>query len=55
MSKDSEENGNGRKTVTMNLKSDLLEEYREYCEKHGFVLSRRLEVLMKKDLEENKE
>ena len=54
MVSDPQANGNGRKTVTMNLKSDLLEEYRQYCEKHGYALSKRLEVLMRKDLDKNK-
>jgi hypothetical protein len=55
MVSDSNANGNGRKTVTMSLRSELLEAYRKYCEQHGYLLSRRLEILMKKDLEENKD
>ena len=43
--------GNGRKPVTLSLKSELLDKYSNYCEEHGMVLSRRLEVLILKDLE----
>ncbi len=46
-----ETNGNGRKPVTLSLKSGLLDQYSEYCQKHGMVLSRRLEVLIQNDLE----
>lgn len=44
-------NGNGRKPVTLSLKSELLEQYSKYCEEHGMVLSRRVEVLINQDLE----
>ncbi len=50
-----ESNGNGRKAVTLSLKSELLEKYSEYCQKHGMVLSRRLEVLIQNDLEKIKQ
>ncbi len=46
-----EPNGNGRKPVTLSIKSELLEKYTKYCQEHGMVISRRLEVLMQQDLE----
>ena len=44
-------NGNGRKPVTLSLKSELLGQYSAYCKEHGMVLSRRLEILIQRDLE----
>ena len=41
----------GRKAVTLSIKSDLLDDYSKYCEEHGMVLSRRVELLIQKDLE----
>ncbi len=39
-----------RKPVTVSLYSDLLERYKKYCNLNGMMLSRRLEILMEKDL-----
>lgn len=52
MVSDSDKNGNGRKPFTMNLNPDLMEKFKVYCEKHGYLPSRRIEVLMKKEIEE---
>ena len=46
-----ESNGNGRKPVTLSLRSELVDNYSKYCQEHGMVLSRRLEVLIQKDLD----
>lgn len=50
----SESDGNGRVPFTISLKPEILEEFRQMCEKHGYMPSRRLEVLMKKDIEDDK-
>ncbi len=48
------DNGNGRKPFTMNLKTDIMDGFKTYCEKNGFMPSRRIEVLVKKDMDDNK-
>ena len=40
----------GRKAVTMSLKADLWDKYSKYCEEQGMVMSRRVEILLEKDL-----
>jgi len=52
---DSNGNGNSRKPFTMNLKPELMEEFKKFCEEHGYLPSRRIEILMKKDVEERGE
>lgn len=47
----SDSDGNGRVPFTVSLKPDVLEEFKALCEKHGFLPSRRLEILMRKDVE----
>ena len=42
-----------RKPVTISLKADLLSKYKEYCKRRGMFLSRRIEVLIRKDLEKH--
>jgi len=44
-------NGNGRKPITFSIKSELLNVFSKYCEEHGYIMSRRVEVLIKRDLE----
>jgi len=44
----------GRKTVALSLDEDVYEQYQKYCEKHHMILSRKVEALMKKELEDNK-
>ena len=41
----------GRKTVALSLDEDIYEKYQKYCEENHMVLSRKVEALMKKDLE----
>ncbi len=43
-----------RKAVTISIRIDLLKKYKQFCEQYGYMLSRRLEILMNNDLEESK-
>ena len=40
----------GRKPFTINLKVDVIDKFKIYCDKEGFLPSRRIEVLMKEDI-----
>ncbi|MBR9700156.1 hypothetical protein GOV09_06880 [Candidatus Woesearchaeota archaeon] len=40
-----------RKTVALSLDQDIYEQYQKYCEEYHMILSRKVESLMKKDLE----
>ena len=42
----------GRKTVALSLGEEIYEQYQKYCEENHMILSRKVESLMKKDLEE---
>lgn len=44
----------GRKTVALNLDEEIYREYQKYCEENNYILSRKVETHMKKELEENK-
>ena len=44
----------GRKTVALNLDEDIYVEYQKFCEERHMILSRKVEALMKKELEETK-
>ena len=44
----------GRKTVALSLDEEIYEKYQQYCEKHHMILSRKVEALMKKELEDLK-
>ncbi|MBN2457784.1 hypothetical protein JXB31_01490 [Candidatus Woesearchaeota archaeon] len=44
----------GRKTVALSLDQDIYEQYQRYCEENHMILSRKVEALMKKELEEHK-
>ncbi len=39
--------------VTVTLNADLLKKYTAFMEKEGMIISKRFEILMRKDLEEN--
>ena len=41
-----------RKTVALSLDSEVYEQYQKYCEENHMVLSRKVEALMKKELDE---
>lgn len=42
----------GRKTVALSLDQDIYEKYQKYCEENHMILSRKVEALMKKELED---
>ena len=42
----------GRKTVALSLDEVIYKNYQKYCEKNHMILSRKVESLMKKDLDE---
>jgi len=44
----------GRKTVALSLDKGVYEQYQKYCEEHHMILSRKVEALMKKELEDIK-
>jgi hypothetical protein len=37
----------GKKKVTMTIDSDILHEFRDFCEQNGMKISSRVELLMK--------
>ena len=41
----------GRKTVSLSLDEAIYKKYQKYCEKHSFILSRKIENFMKDELE----
>ena len=41
----------GRKTVALSLDEKIYESYQKYCEENHMILSRKVEALMKKELE----
>jgi len=41
----------GRKTVALSLDEEIYEKYQEYCKDNFIVLSRKIEDIMKKELE----
>tara|TARA_Y100000310_G_scaffold342066_1_gene443584 strand:+ start:1176 stop:1322 length:147 start_codon:yes stop_codon:yes gene_type:complete len=43
----------GRKTFALSLDEKVYEKYKKYCEENNMILSRKVETLMKKELEEN--
>ena len=42
----------GRKTVALSLDQDIYEKYQKYCEENHMILSRKVEALIKKELED---
>lgn len=42
----------GRKTVALSLDEEIYGQYQKYCEENHMILSRKVESLMKKDLDE---
>lgn len=41
----------GRKTVALSIDEELYEKYQAHCKEHFMVMSRKIEDLMRKDLE----
>lgn len=46
-------NGNGRKTYSFSLKPNIIRDFTNLCNKHGFALSKRIEILLLKDIDKN--
>ena len=42
----------GRKTVALSMDENIYEKYQKYCEENHMILSRKVEALMKKELDE---
>jgi hypothetical protein len=43
-----------QKRVTLSIDSEVYEEFQKFCEETDIILSKRVEKLMKKEMEENK-
>jgi len=43
----------GKKKVTLSIDSKVYDSYKEYCEKNAILLSKKIELFMKKELDEN--
>lgn len=39
-----------KKTITIRVEAELLEKYKQFCDDNGFTYSKRLRLLMKKDI-----
>jgi len=44
----------GKKKVTLSIDSDIYDSYREYCEENAIMLSKKVELFMKRELEDEK-
>ena len=44
-----------RQKVTLSIDSDIYKKYQAYCEENAFMLSKKIELIMKKELEEQKD
>jgi len=42
----------GRKTIALSLDEEIYERYQKYCGEHHMIVSRKVEALMKKELDE---
>lgn len=40
-----------KKKVTLSIDADVYDDYTKYCEENGFVVSKRVELFMKKEVE----
>jgi len=43
-----------KKNVTLRIDSEIYDVYRDYCKENAVMLSRKVEIFMKKELENNK-
>jgi len=39
-----------KKAVTLSIDEEIYENYRNYCEKNGLILSKKVEIFMKEEL-----
>jgi len=46
---------NNKKTVTLSIAEKTYEEYKKYCEENGLILSKRVEMFMKNELNKKRE
>ncbi|HLC46653.1 MAG TPA: hypothetical protein VJI75_02830 [Candidatus Nanoarchaeia archaeon] len=44
----------GRKTFALSLDEKVYEKYKKYCEENDMVISRKVETLIRKELEEKR-
>ena len=42
----------GKKKVTLSLEEEVYKQFQKYCEENDIILSKRIERIMKKELEE---
>jgi antitoxin component of RelBE/YafQ-DinJ toxin-antitoxin module len=40
-----------KKKVTLSIDADVYDAYMKYCEENGFVVSKKVELFMKKEIE----
>ena len=45
---------NGKQKVTLSIDSKIYKEFQKYCEENAIMLSKKIELFMKKELEEAK-
>jgi hypothetical protein len=43
-----------KQKVTLSIDSDTYDDYRDFCEEHALMLSKKIEIFMKNELEEVK-
>ncbi len=41
-----------KKRITLSVDSEIYDKYRDYCEEKGIILSKQVELFIKKELEE---
>ena len=46
-------NESKKKNITLSLTKSLIDNYKTFCEKNGMSVSKRIEILMNKDLKKN--
>jgi len=42
------------KNITLKVNSELYDKYRVFCKKKGWIVSRKFEIMMEEQLEDNK-
>ena len=45
----------GNKKVTLSIDSDIYDSFRKYCEENAVMLSKKIEIWMRKELEKKEE
>ncbi|MBD3355325.1 hypothetical protein GF361_05055 [Candidatus Woesearchaeota archaeon] len=51
----SKKEGNGKQKVTLSIDSKTYQQFQDYCEENAIMLSKKIELFMKKEMEEVKE